>query len=149
MKRPDLTIYRRKLPHWRLDGSTYFVTWRLFGPLLPLKPEEKTLVVEAIKHFADERYDLLAYVVMDDHVHVIIVPLEEFSLQAIVHSWKSFTANRLQRDSGRYGRIWQRKYLDRIIRNEADLLEKVNYILGNPVKRWPDIQEYPWLWCGL
>jgi REP element-mobilizing transposase RayT len=132
-----------------LDGSTYFVTWRLFVPLLPLKPEEKTLVVEAIKHFADERYDLLAFVVMDDHVHVIIVPLEEFSLQVIVHAWKSFTANRLQRIFERHGRIWQDEYLDRIIRNEADLLEKVNYILGNPVKRWPGIQDYPWVWCGV
>jgi REP-associated tyrosine transposase len=149
MKNQDLIIYRRKLPHWRIDGSTYFVTWRLFGPQLALRPDEKTVVVESIKHFTAQRYELLAYVVMDDHVHVLVTPLEEFSLQQIVHSWKSFTANRLQRDFGRYGRIWQREYLDRIIRNETDLMEKVNYILGNPVKRWPDTQEYPWVWCGL
>jgi REP element-mobilizing transposase RayT len=149
MKSSDLTIYHRKLPHWRLDGSTYFVTWRLFGPQPPLKPEEKSFVVDAIRHFDKERYDLLAYVVMDDHLHVVVAPVEEFSVQEIVHSWKSFTANRLQRLFGRSGRIWQREYVDRIIRNEADLMEKVNYILGNPVKRWPEIDGYPWAWCGL
>jgi putative transposase len=74
MESPTLTIYRGKLPHWRMDGSIYFVTWRLDGSQSPLEPNERTLVAHAIKHFAGERYELLAYVVMDDHVHVVVLP---------------------------------------------------------------------------
>lgn len=145
MKTPILTAYSGKLPHWRMDDSTYFVTWRLAAGQSPLEPEERTLVANAIKHFAGERYDLLAYVVMDDHVHVLAAPVEEFSLHEIVHSWKSFTTNRLQRDFGRMGVIWQREYFDRIVRDERELAEKFNYILDNPARRWPELGEYAWV----
>lgn len=148
MKTPLLAIYRGKLPHWRMDGSTYFITWRLavFQPVL--EPEERTLVANAVKFFAGERYNLLAYVVMDDHVHVLAAPKEMFSLQETVHSWKSYTANRLQRKFGRIGMIWQDEYFDRIVRDERELVEKANYILDNPMKRWPDLKDYPWVAYG-
>lgn len=149
MKTPSLTVYRDKLPHWRMDGSTYFVTWRLAASQWPLKSEERTIVANAINRFAAERYDLVAYVVMDDHVHVIAAPREAFSLQQIIHTWKSFTTNRLQKDFGRIGAVWQREYFDRIIRDEHELVEKVNYTLNNPARRWPELTEYPWIGCGF
>jgi REP element-mobilizing transposase RayT len=131
-----------------MEDSTYFVAWRLAKSQHLLRFDERTVVVDAIKRFVQERYDVLAYVVMDDHVHVVVTPVEAFSLQAIVHTWKSFTANRLQRDFGRIGAIWQREYFDRIIRDEAELLEKIEYVLGNPIKRWPGIQDYRWAGYG-
>jgi putative transposase len=89
MKTPVLTIYSRKLPHWRMDGSTYFVTWRLAISQPPLGHDEKTLVANALKHFHRRRYTLLVYAVMDDHTHVVLAPFDGFALQEIVHSWKS------------------------------------------------------------
>jgi putative transposase len=148
MKNDTWTIYRRKLPHWRLGGSTYFVTWRLAKSQSALNPEERTLVVNAIQHFVGERYALLAYVVMDDHVHILVEPWEPFSLQKIVHALKSFSANRLQKDFGRIGAIWQREYYDRIVRDEAELEEKAEYILGNPARRWPALEKYQWSGYG-
>ena len=145
MKTPILTIYNGKLPHWRMDGSTYFVTWRLAASQRQLESEERTLVATTIEHFAVARYDLLAYVVMDDHVHVLATPVEGFSLQEIVHTWKSFLTNRLQRDFGRVGLIWQGEYFDRIIRDHHELVEKVNYIMDNPRRRWPKLSEYDWV----
>ncbi len=61
---PDLPFYtyRRRLPHWRLSGSTYFVTWRLQRGQADLTPTERELVVSAIKHFEHERYELTAFV---------------------------------------------------------------------------------------
>ncbi|MEW6533926.1 MAG: transposase [Thermodesulfobacteriota bacterium] len=145
MNTPVLSIYRRKLPHWRMDGSAYFITWRLAPRQSPLDTQEKTLVANAIKQFAGERYELVAYVVMDDHVHVLAVPEQGFSLQEIVHGWKSFTAHRLQKDLGRTRRVWQREYFDRIIRDEREVVEKIGYILDNPLKRWPELEEYAWV----
>jgi putative DNA methylase len=140
-----LTIYGKNPPHWRMDGSTYFVTWRLSRSQPELRPEERSLVTKVMKRFAGMRYRLFAYVVMDDHVHVLTTPLEGLSLQGIIHSWKSYSANRLQRNFGRAGRIWQHRYFDRIIRDECELIEKASYILNNPVKRWPEIKEYEWV----
>ena len=45
-------------------------------------------MAEALKHFAGVRYRLFAYVVMDDHVHVLTKPLQELSLQNVVHGWQ-------------------------------------------------------------
>jgi putative DNA methylase len=112
-----------------------------------LKPEERSVAVSALRHFDRQRYDVFAYVIMNDHVHVILTPLPGFQLQSIVGSWKSHTTYVLQRKMDRPGRVWQTEYYDRIVRDEAELIEKVEYILGNPWKRWPDLSLYPWVGC--
>lgn len=142
----ELWIYRRRMPHWRLTGAVYFVTWRLEKSQSFLSSTESEIVASALKHFDGQRYDLMAYVVMPDHVHILVKPYEKFLLQEIVHSWKSFTAYKLQRQYGRQGGIWQEDYFDRIMRDEAEFLEKAQYILNNPLKIQPQMQEYPWVW---
>ncbi len=148
MKNPELTIYYRRLPHWRLEGQVYFVTWRLHVTQKTLTSKERNLVRSALSHFEGERYSLFAYVVMDDHVHVLFSPLEGNELKSIIHSWKSFTGHRLCREFGRPSPVWQDESFDRIVRNEAEFLEKGNYILSNPRKRWPDMEDYPWVGLG-
>ena len=69
-----------------MDGSTCFVTWRLAASQVPLRGEAKTLVADAIIHFSGVRYGVVAYVIMDDHVHVLVTPAEGVSLQGIVHN---------------------------------------------------------------
>jgi REP element-mobilizing transposase RayT len=141
----EIHVYRRNLPHWRLSGAVYFVTWRLNPSQSELTPHERSVVVASIKHFHGQRYKLFAYVIMNDHVHVLIKPLEEHPRETGVHSWKSFTANLLQRQFGRQGAVWQEEYFDRIVRDEAEFLEKGQYIMNNPRTRWPELEEYPWV----
>ena len=102
------------------------------------------MIMSALRHFDGSRYELYAYVVMDDHVHALVEPLEDYRLQKLVHSWKSFTAHNLRRDSSR--RVWQEEYFDRIVRDEKEFLDKAQYILNNPLKRWPEMEGYPWVW---
>ncbi len=101
MRKEELQIYQRRLPHWRIDGSVYFVTWRLQPFQYELNAQERTIIENAIGHFDGERYELLAYVVMHDHVHLIVEPEENYRLQQLVHSWKSFSTNQLQRQFNR------------------------------------------------
>ena len=136
------------MPHWRLEGATYFITWRLQRNQPPLRPEERTLVQTAILHFDGVRYDISAFVVMDDHIHVLLKPEPGWELKSITHSWKSFTANQIQRKHNRKGGIWQKECFDRIIRNEKEYLKQGNYILGNPFVRWPELEEYSWVGIG-
>ena len=139
-----LETFRNRVPQWRLSGLVYFVTWRLMASHPPLAPAERALVASTLKHFHGERYRIYAYVVMDDHVHVLVQPLDEYQLSKILHSWKSFTANQLQRKSPRRGSIWQKDNYTHIIRDEEDFFQKAEYILNNPRKRWPDNREYEW-----
>ncbi|MDR3515966.1 MAG: transposase [Azospirillaceae bacterium] len=140
------TVYHRRLPHIRVDGSVYFVTWRVQKDQPALSENERDGVVMALRHFDTIRYALHAYVVMDDHVHVLVQPTPDHRLEDIMRSWKSFTANRMQRGKTRQGTIWQDEYFDRIIRNDAEYNEKQDYILNNPYQRWPDLDAYPWGW---
>jgi len=138
-------FYRRRLPHYRESGSIYFVTWRLaLG--IELSASERDLVTAELLHKHEQRYELYAYVVMDDHVHVLMRTLKEEPLEKIIHSWKSFTAHEMQRLHGRRGRVWQDEYFDRIVRDEIELGQKFDYILGNPFARWPELTEYRWVW---
>jgi len=142
----DLIKYRRRMPHWRLAGSVYFVTWRLAASQTKLNDEERRVIMSALRHFDGSRYELYACVVMDDHVHVLIKPLESYRLQQLIHSWKSFTAHKFRQDYGRKAPIWQEEYFDRIVRDEKEFLDKTQYILNNPLKRWPEMEEYSWVW---
>ncbi len=146
MPQGDSEYYRRRLPHWREKDGVYFVTWRLRELTPPLSAEERDLIADALRHFEGRRYELFGYVVMNDHVHVVVRPIDPHSLIAIIHSWKSFTANRLQREHRRHGGVWQDEYFDRLIRSE--LTEKLEYIANNPRKRWPEIVEYRWVWIA-
>lgn len=92
------------------------------------------IVENALLHFDGERYSLLAWVIMPNHVHVLIETLEHNPLDAVLHSWKSFTANRINQLIGRHGALWQPEYFDRFIRSEQHLAFAVNYIEENPVK---------------
>ncbi len=79
-------LYRRRLPHWRDDDVIYFVTWRLSQRQPELDASERELVASALKHFDGQRYQLAAYVVMNDHVHVLATPLGMYALGDILHS---------------------------------------------------------------
>lgn len=137
--------YRRKLPHWRQDQVTYFVTWRLARGQQELDSDERDWVLTAMRRFEGERYELPAYVVMDDHVHALLTPFAGYELEKIMHSWKSFTARQMQRGGKRFGRVWQDEYFDRIVRDDSEFQQKLDYIIRNPWKRWPDIQNYVWV----
>jgi putative transposase len=139
-------FYRRHLPHWRTDRAHYFVTWRLAPRQKELDSTERTIVVDAIRHFIGVRYEIIAFVVMNDHAHAIVAPFPEFSLEQIVHSWKSFTAHAIRKNRSGVGSIWQREYFDRALRSEDECAEKLQYIRANPFKRWPELESYAWLW---
>jgi REP element-mobilizing transposase RayT len=98
------------------------------------QPDIAHLLEEAFLNFDGVRYRLLAWSVMPNHVHVLIEAITPHSLSAIVHSWKSFTANRANRLLGRSGAFWYPDYFDRAIRDGHHFRVAVEYIENNPVK---------------
>jgi putative transposase len=92
------------------------------------------LVQEAFEYFDGERYRLIAWVVMPNHVHVLIEQIEGFRLGEIVRLWKSFTAKKINERTASKGSLWARDYFDRFIRNEEHFENAIAYIELNPVK---------------
>lgn len=147
----EFRVYRRNLPHLELPGSAYFVTFST-AEGFTLSAPAKDIVFSAFKFHDGKKYKLIACVVMDTHAHCILQPMEQsggscYSLAQIMHSIKSYSANRIQRVLNVNGKIWQDENYDRIIRDEEEYLEKMNYIANNPLKAMivEKPEEYKWL----
>lgn len=100
-----------------------------------LKEERIALMVQdAMLFFDGKRYKLIAWVIMPNHVHALLTPINEFKLEKIMHSWKSFTSKEANKILNRKGHFWFREYFDRYIRDTVHYERVVAYIENNPVK---------------
>ncbi len=112
-------------------------------------------------HFAGQRYDLLAYVVMPSHIHWIFRPLpkwcEEIAAdrmdartprERIMHSLKRFTGNECNRLLARTGPFWQDESYEHCVRNEDELLRIIEYVEMNPVKAGLVDEPAKWLYSS-
>jgi len=97
-------------------------------------PSVSAVVEGALRHFDGERYLLGSYVIMPNHVHVLLRPVMEHRLSEILHSWKSYSSNQANQFLGRSGAFWQDESFDHIVRNEQQLERFGRYIEENPVK---------------
>ncbi len=104
------------------------------------------IVANAMKHFDGQRYDLIAWAVMPNHVHVVFRPFDGEKLSDILHSWKSYTANEANKLLGQTSDFWQPEYYDHLIRDEKDYFYQVNYVVTNPTKAGMD--NWPWVGGG-
>jgi putative transposase len=191
-------IYQRNLPHWRQDGATYFVTFRL-GDSIPETvrrrwQEEKALWLKARniiydgengrwhaalgklpasdqfrfqKHFnrriqscldrgigscylrnlacietvrakiLDEdgnRHHLGDFIIMPNHLHLLITPVPGEKLEMILKHVKGASAIECNRLLQRGGTFWQAESYDHIVRSQEQLVEFRKYIADNPAK---------------
>jgi dTDP-4-amino-4,6-dideoxygalactose transaminase/REP element-mobilizing transposase RayT len=96
--------------------------------------EIRQVVVDALRHFDGQRYELSDFVVMPNHIHVLFRPMQGFEISKIVHTWKSFAAKQINRILQRSGSLWQEEYWDRLIRNERHFAACQQYIAENPIR---------------
>jgi putative transposase len=166
---------RGYLPHFDSPETVQFVTFRL-GDSLPQavtealrhreddvhrvereldlslgacwlgRSEIASFVESALLYFDSQRYRMLAWCPMPNHVHVVIEMVEGHSLSDIVRSWKSFTAGKANAQLGRTGRFWHSDYFDSFMRNEEHLNQTVDYVEQNPVKAGLVAAASDWAW---
>jgi putative DNA methylase len=111
-------------------------------------PRCAQIVEDALLHFDCDRYMLLAWVVMPNHVHVVAEMADDVRLGSVVASWKKFSAQYINGTLGRSGRLWFKDYFDRWIRNEEHLRNAIAYTHANPVKAWLCQTEGEWRWSS-
>ncbi len=158
----EISIRKRKLPHWELGGSYYFITFTTADGVT-LNDAAKDIVFSSIKFHAGSEYDLHGCVVMETHAHMLLKPLEGqartpvlpvtpvYNLARIMHSIKSYSAHRLRKLLEIEGSVWLSESYDRIVRDENEYVEKMNYIIYNPVKAGlvQRPEGYKWLWAPV
>jgi len=192
----ELSVTRRKLPHWFQPGVAVFVTFRTkdslprkviqlwqaeladwlqrhnlpiaavqdFGLLknlaLPLQREFRRLrdrlwhralddchgecvlrekenariVGEAMRHFDGDRYDLDSFVVMPNHVHLLVQFRPGFDLATQATSWLHYSAFRINQRMGRKGKFWQPEPFDHLVRSAEQFEYLRSYVAENPTK---------------
>ncbi|MFU8894104.1 MAG: vitamin B12 dependent-methionine synthase activation domain-containing protein [Luteolibacter sp.] len=116
-------LYRSKIESALDDGQ---------GDAWMKDPRIAAIVRNAILHFAGERYDLGAWCVMPNHVHLLITPREGHALSDILHSIKRHSAREANKLLGREGDFWQKESCDHIIRDADDYWNQRDYVLRNP-----------------
>jgi exonuclease VII large subunit len=126
-------LFSEKIQDW-LDAGD--------GSCLLAEKENAILVADALKHFDGERYRLGEWVVMPNHVHVLLTPTtEDFSLPDIIQSWKSFTAHEVNKRTESSGQVWQHESYDHIVRSPEQLYHFEKYIHDNPSKAGVKVEQ--------
>ena len=149
--------HKRRLPHFEKPWAIYAVTLATLHRRI-LSAAARTIVLEALRHFHNQRYELFAACVMPNHTHLLFQPWPKeqkesgesafWSLSDLFRSIKSFTAREINKVEGTGGSLWEKESFNRYVRSDRDLEEKFQYILRNP---W-DAQivsageDYAWVW---
>jgi putative DNA methylase len=132
-------FYKQQLAEGRISEIDYHHAIDKYldegkGPDHLKRREVASIIEENFLRFDGEKYRLHAWVIMPNHGHVLFTPINGFTLEKIIHSMKSFTANRANAILGRTGPFWAREYYYRYIRSREHFLNTINYIDNNPVK---------------
>jgi REP element-mobilizing transposase RayT len=164
-KSADLAYSRRNLPHLEVPGATYFVTFRCRrGIQLPSRARD--LVMSAIERCDGKSIDLDAAVVMPDHAHAVLRVIAPHRLSGVLLQIKGRSARQVNQLLSQGHRLkpvppqlvhqnhrlkpvslWMDESFDHIVRHEAELEEKIEYVRQNPVRRGlvDKPEEYRWL----
>jgi putative transposase len=125
-----------------------------------------TVVEGSLRHFAGERYDLLAFVVMPSHFHWVFHPRSSWvqtcvdrgrqtgksaprtPRQRIMQSVKGYSAYRCNRLLGLGDQFWQDESYDHVVRDEDELFRIIDYVENNPVKAGLVRRREEWRWSS-
>jgi len=124
------------LKRLNLENYPSFITTKTINNYPFFNNPENAEILISTLYFGRENnwFSLIAFVVMSDHLHLIIIPQKKNISQAM-HSTKSFSSKAINKINKRNGRIWQPSFRDFTIYTREILLEKINYIHNNPMRK--------------
>ncbi|MGE5112384.1 MAG: REP-associated tyrosine transposase [Acidobacteriaceae bacterium] len=130
----------------RTSRSTYFITSSTFEKRALLQKQQYAeLLLEVIsENRAKGRFLLHAYVIMPDHIHLLITPGQNILLERAVQFIKGGFSFRMKKELGYSWDVWQTSFYDRRVRDWEEFQRLRQYIHLNPVRRHlvPTAEEY-------
>jgi putative transposase len=163
------TPYRKKCRRFDIAGDAHFLTFSCFKrlPLLNRDRSREWLLKAIDRARRTAPFDLWAYVVMPEHVHMVLLPGEGATISAILTTIKQSVSKRAiswlhknvpeflaqmedaQANGKRHHRFWQRGGgYDRNLRSTRDIHEKIRYVHENPVRRGLVERPADWRWSS-
>jgi len=127
--------HRLRKGRFSRSGGIYFVTFSTFRRLPKFADFQAGAVMSRHLNGLASHCDcgVLCWVVMPDHVHVL-VQLGEMPLSRVIGRLKSLGARGLHRSLGSRGRVWSRGYYDHALRRDESVRGVSDYIIHNPVR---------------
>ena len=125
-----------RLRHIHLNEHPYMITTNTMNRE-PIFADNKAadIAMDAILFGRKQQwYYLLAFVIMPDHLHLVIIPKDK-NISECMKSIKGFTAKKINEVLGREGAIWQSGFYDYILNSEDMILTRIRYIEENPVRK--------------
>ena len=162
-------IRRKTIRHYNIIGHAHFLTFSCYQrlPFLGKERARRWLIDAVLRAREKHRYALLAYVIMPEHVHLLVYPLDyEYNISLFLKSVKQSVARRarsyleendrnwlerliVKRGNKHVFRFWQAgPGYDRNIVNKEELFEKIKYIHNNPVRSELVSNPEEWKWSS-
>ncbi len=104
----------------------------LHGECLLRRPELAQHVYDSLRHADGDRYYLTDFVVMPNHIHLLAAFAAEEAMLELCESWKHFTARKINRAVGRFGRFWEQDAFDHLVRSPEEFEHLRRYVADNP-----------------
>ncbi len=125
-----------QLKHRTHPGCSYFVTTKCAeNRSIFQTPENIKILVDTILRYRDQHaYQLHEFVVMPNHLHLLLTPHETTSLEKCIQFIKGASSHEIHKQRTHKLEIWQKSFHDWTIRDESDWHEKTQYIRMNPVR---------------
>jgi REP element-mobilizing transposase RayT len=149
----QITNQKAKLEEYHSFKKEYFLKFDGLldksdnGPNWLKIPEIANILNDAIKYRDEKDYQLIAFTIMSNHVHMVIsTERKEISLYKILQSLKRHTARESNKLLARTGAFWHHESYDHVIRNDKELVQIVKYVLNNPVKAGLVKSWQEWKW---
>jgi type I restriction enzyme R subunit len=117
---------RNRLWHGNLDQG--------HGECVLRNREFATIVLDSLRHFDEERYDLDCAIVMPNHVHLLVQFKLPTTCSDQCDSWLHFTAYRINKRLGRKGAFWQSEPFDHLVRSGEQFAYLQRYIARNGIE---------------
>ncbi len=137
-----------RLRRIEVAGRFFFITTNLLKYAQPLSTSERNICLDHIDRArAKHKFALFAYVVMPDHVHILIWTVESV-LPELMRDWKSGSGFAIAKARSKRGAIWQERYFDFILRRAGDFGKKLEYIHENPVEAGLIAKPEDWKWSS-
>jgi len=113
-----------------------------------LRPGFPSAIIDAVHRAATAaRFDLLAYTVMPDHVHILALGIaDDANAVRFMQRFKQMSSYHYAREMGTT--LWQQSFFDHVLRREEDVLPIARYILGNPASAGLIRFEEEWPYSG-
>ena len=142
-----------KIKRFNLEAHIHFVTSKTKNAtqIFSNKNVAQLFVSTLLNCRKRYKFLLFGFVVMPDHFHALIQPDKDYSISQVMQKIKSLFAYEYRKVSKTNGSIWQKSFYDFVLNSGKKLIEKINYVHYNPVRKGmvSSPEEYPFSSIGI